>query len=195
MAETGSNLVGGINLNEATICMSGGAPGADLQFGMNAGRAGHYVIHWSFEGHASRAPDSETVLLSQEQLRDAHPALKQANTSLKRTIPWKKPWMLNLLRRNFFQVRWSDSVYAVSEIDWATNTVKGGTGWAIEMAKHLPLSNIWVYDQKQEQWYQWQENKWANISEPASPQGVYAGIGSRDLQEGGKLAIRRLYGH
>jgi hypothetical protein len=195
MGQSGSDLVESINLLETPICMSGGAPGADLQFGMNAGRAGHYVIHWSFSGHKTDAPQSEVVQLSEDQLTEAHDALEVANASLKRRIPWQKKWMLNLLRRNYFQVRWSESVYAVSEIDWKTNTVKGGTGWAIEMSKSLALPKIYVYDQKQEAWYVWTEQEWINTTDPDQPTGVYAGIGSRDLQEGGKLAIRRLYSH
>lgn len=193
MEQSGSDLVESINLLETPICMSGGAPGADLQFGMNAGRAGHYVIHWSFAGHKTDAPESEVVQLSEEQLSEAHVALEAANDRLKRRIPWQKKWMLNLLRRNYFQVRWSGSVYAVSEIDWKTGTVKGGTGWAIEMAKGLALPNIWVFDQKQEAWYVWTEKEWTTTADPLQPCGVYAGIGSRDLQEGGKHAIRRLY--
>ena len=31
------------------VCLSGGARGADVTWGINAKKAGHQVIHWSFK--------------------------------------------------------------------------------------------------------------------------------------------------
>jgi hypothetical protein len=51
--------------------MSGGADGADLQWGMCAGKAGHQVIHWSFDGHRSQAPYQEIVRIPPDLLKEA----------------------------------------------------------------------------------------------------------------------------
>lgn len=184
-----------ISLNE-TICMSGGAIGADLQWGMNAGKTGHFVIHWSFENHKTYAPKEEVVILTKDLLEETDQFLEVANKSLKRRIPKGKLWILNLLRRNFYQIKWSDAVYAVSSLD-KNNQVEGGTAWAVQMyIDRCKIENIqpklFLFDQKKNQWYKWEEN-WINIDSPPKPEKIYAGIGSRDLNDFGKNAIRNLY--
>jgi hypothetical protein len=182
-----------------SICLSGGALGADCQFGMNAGFAGHQVIHWSFNGHKSPAPEAEIIRLSQEQLNVADSYLFRANASLKRWVPTQKPWIANLLRRNLYQIQWSNSIYAVSS--WERNgIVKGGTSWAVQMyidrflIDHTPMeeANLYFFDQTDAQWWKWQET-WSKIESPQKPTKIYAGIGTRELTEAGKNAIRSLY--
>lgn len=182
------------------ICLSGGAVGSDLQWGMNAGRDGQGVIHWSFPKHRSDAPKQEIVVLSQEQLEKADSALLRASKSIKRPWPGKRSLNVkSLLRRNWYQVQWSDAVYAVSTINHH-NLVDGGTGWAVQMYldRHAQLSQFeplccYVFDQKQEQWFQW-IGGWKPIESPPKPQGIWAGVGTRDLNNAGKWAIRNLFG-
>ena len=185
---------------KGNICLSGGADGSDLQWGMNAGRDGQSVIHWSFENHKSQAPAQELVCLTQEQLVRADDALKQASKSVKRSWPGSRSQNVkSLLRRNWFQVRWAESVYAVSTFRH-DGVVNGGTGWAVQMfldihaqkAQFEPL-NIYVFDQKQEKWFQYM-GSWKPISAPPKPHGIWAGIGTRDLNDAGKWAIRNLFG-
>ena len=134
----------------ADICLSGGASGADRAWGLAAEKANHTVVHWSFKGHKP-STNKNIFILDDEELKEADPYLEKANKSLKRRIPYKKPWILNLLRRNWYQIKYTDAVYAVSEIeDWAFDDtytkdhepgtsynmpmgVKGGTGWACQM--------------------------------------------------------------
>src|SRR5574343_314486 len=103
-------------IGEKPICLSGGAKGADLQWGMTAGYAGHTVFHFSFANHRSLAPSDEVVVLSHEQLVLADEYLLKANETLKRHFPPKNDFATNLLRRNWYQVRDSDAVYAVSTL-------------------------------------------------------------------------------
>ena len=97
------------------LCLSGGADGADVQWGMTADFAKHSVIHWSFLGHRTKAPESEVVILTQEQLDEADPYLMEAAKTLKRYWPPKNQYVRNLLRRNWLQVRDSDSCYRSEE--------------------------------------------------------------------------------
>jgi hypothetical protein len=185
---------------KGNICLSGGAIGSDLQWGMNAGRDGQSVIHWSYENHKSDAPRQELIRLTQEQLEKADSVLKRASRTLKRSWPGNRSLgVKSLLRRNWYQVAWSESVYAVAEIDHK-GLVTGGTGWAVQMfldrfakeAMFEPLP-IYVFDQKQEKWFQWKAG-WKEIECPPKPSGVWAGIGTRDLNDAGKWAIRNLFG-
>lgn len=181
------------------FCMSGGADGADLQWGVCAGLAGHTVKHFIFAGHRSKAPREELVVLTEEQLLVADPFLERANETLKRRFPGQNPFVNSLLRRNYYQVAWSDSVYAVSSID-KKGLVEGGTSWAVQLFLDRfdgRPCDAYVYDQKTSKWFVWdgQQIGWNHIIEPPTPSGVWAGIGSRDLKENGKQAIRNLLGY
>ena len=166
---------------------------------MNAGRDGQSVIHWSFENHDSQAPAQEIVILTEEQLMVADDFLKKASKSLNRPFKdWFSHKTKSLLRRNYYQIAWSSSLYAVSTIK--NGKVQGGTGWAVQMfldrfeqeAQFNPIP-AYVYDQETQRWYQWCK-EWKPIDQPPKPSGLWAGIGSRKLTDSGKWAIRSLFG-
>lgn len=177
------------------VCLSGGADGADLQFGMCAGLVGHTVIHWGFDGHRSSAPRSEIVWLTRSQLVDADGRLIRAADGIRRRFPPRSDYVANLLRRNWYQVESAQSIYAVANL--VRGYVSGGTAWAVQMFLDrfddqgtLPA---YLYDQITDAWYQRVNGAWAPVV-PPFPDGVYAGVGSRDITANGKTAIRRLYG-
>lgn len=180
--------------DKADLCLSGGAEGADLQWGMVAGSAGHGVIHWTFAGHRSRAPSSEIAVLSPEQLAEADEHCKRASKTLRRWFPPKSPFVRNLLRRNWYQVAYSGSCYAVASI--VDGQVSGGTAWATQMFidRHEGAAcPCYVFDQAEGYWVVWDGPQgWKRIHEPPTPSGIYAGVGSRELGLTGKLAIRVL---
>jgi hypothetical protein len=185
---------------KGNMCLSGGAKGADAQWGMNAGRDGQSVIHWSFADHQHFVAEQEIVRLTDEQLEIADPFLKAAAKGLKKSYPGSRSAKVkSLLRRNYYQIAWADAVYAVSTIK--DGIVQGGTGWAVQMyldrhakiAQFEPLQ-LYVYDQAAEQWFQW-IGAWRPLeAPPEKPQGIWAGIGTRDLNDAGKWAIRNLFG-
>jgi hypothetical protein len=183
------------------VCLSGGALGADLQWGMCAGMAGHTVIHWSFKGHRTTAPKQELVVLNAEQLLAADEALKAAAPKLLKGYRVGRPpdrndsFVANLLRRNFYQVATAERVYAVTSIK--DGIVQGGTAWATQMFMDRfngDPCECYVFDQVADGWFKW-NGLWEAISSPPEPFGVWAGIGSRDLQQNGKAAIRALLGY
>lgn len=173
------------------ICLSGGAEGADQQWGMTAGLKGHQVIHWSFEKHKTHVPESEVVPLTEEQLLAADPALDRARKVMGRGKS-RTPYVMNLLRRNYYQVRDAERVYAVASL--AHKSVEGGTGYAVTMflqrSAFLPCE-CYVFDQDVEKWFAW-KGEWVEIECPPKPHGIWAGIGSRKLTPAGKRAIRDL---
>ena len=173
------------------ICLSGGAAGADVEWGKAAHAAGHKVIHWGFTGHKSTAPKDQIVELSDEQLKISHAAVRDAARALDKNPP-KRPGVAQLIQRNYFQVAWSTSCYAVTAI--RTDIKPGGTAWATVMFAQLhPESReLYIFDQLKNRWVQWNGKDWDPIDSPPRPTGIWAGIGSRDLTEGGREAIRKL---
>lgn len=178
---------------DADVCLSGGAEGADQQWGMVAGQAGHKVIHWSFEGHTTHVPDQEVVVLTQQLLNQADGPCKKANETLKRIYPPRNIYTKNLLRRNWFQVRDAQSLYAITGFD-NKKMVQGGTAWAIQMFLDLGKTSAYVFSQETGEWFTW-NNEWKVTEDVPRPVGIWAGIGSRKLQENGKNAIRKLFNY
>lgn len=216
-------LVGKLSDN---LMLSGGAKGADTIWGEYATKAGHQVIHWSFDGHKSHAPENQTVKLDIETLKEADIRLEMAKQSLGRNIPYNKPWIVNLLRRNWFQVQYAESVFAVGtfaddapiagiEINRQRKNklgINGGTAWAIQMyvdrwqeaREKDPLSNpncrITFFDQNKYEIFvydpvsaTWNPMIRAHPQQHKTPEGIYAAIGTRDLNENGKEFIRRSF--
>ena len=142
----------------------------------------------------------------------------------------KDEYIGNLLRRNWFQVKDANSVYAVGYLDPKKAIiydpmeghdrnyhitkdrkdrmgVKGGTGWACQMYLDRYRRscgdmqfNLIFYDQSTRNIYRYTPDtgNWIIINDAITilsmkPEGVYAAIGSRDLQPHGKAFIEQLY--
>lgn len=120
-----------------------------------------------------------------------------------------------LVRRDYMQVKYSDAVFAVSEIILPgekgkavkgkryENTTKkaivdGGTGYAVQMAIDLGKP-VYVFHQgtladntTKVGWYEWNDTEFEPMDAPALTQR-YAGVGSRQLNDAGKKAIEDVY--
>lgn len=194
-------MLDNIKITSGDILLSGGAAGADTAFGKAAQKAGHQVVHWSFNGHKVKLKN-DVYALSDDQLKEADPFLIRANKSIIRTFPATSEHTNNLLRRNYYQVKWSQSVYAISSFTDDSSMLKvfGGTAWAIQLYADRFLydresfnnCHLYFFDQKSDQWFKWYRS-WIKIQKPPTPNGVYAGIGSRELTDAGLAAINSLY--
>lgn len=185
------------------IFISGGASGSDLQFGMCAGKAGHQVFHYIFEGHGSKAPKSEHVKLTQDQLDEGDPFLIRANETLGRSYPTEKLYVNNLLRRNYMVQRDVHALYAISAFD-RHGLVFGGTAWACQMmidrfeGKPAPL---YMFDQALDTWFAHAGGQSWELIDGLPPLpgtngiDVWSGIGTRSLEQNGKEQIRLLTGY
>jgi len=83
--------------------------------------------------------------------------------------------------------------YQVLAIGWiqSDKTVKGGTGWGVELAKFFnrPVS---VFDQETNVWYTWKENEWVEEI-PVISHKTFCGTGTRNLSDEGEKAIEELF--
>jgi len=111
--------------------------------------------------------------------------LHKANEKLKRRFPSSNNFVNSLLRRNYWQVKNSSAIYAISIIK--DNIVQGGTGWACQMAIDLK-KDLFVFDQQKNNWYFWNTYCFEKIDTPILTEN-FAGIGTRNLTENGKKAI------
>jgi len=174
--------------------MSGGADGADLVWGAEARRHGHKVLHFSFAGHRTQAPPDELVILSDHDMRRADPYLAKASARLKRHWPPASKYAANLLRRDWYQVKNAERVYAVASLQ-ENGQIKGGTAWTVDLfiARHdRRPCEAYLFELNRRQWFKWNTD-WEAIAMRPPPLGMWAGIGTRALSPSGEAAIRGLF--
>lgn len=144
--------------------------------------------------------------LSSEQRAEVEAAYQQAAKDLGRPVMAATTYAGKLVRRDYLQAKAGDAIYAVSTIVQPGETnkkgykvkskgesVDGGTGYAVQMAINMGKP-VHVYDQEKQQWYQWSSTVGKFIAEetPILTQ-KYTGIGTREINEAGKQAIRDVY--
>jgi hypothetical protein len=185
-----------------SLCFSGGANGADHAWGLMALEKKHDLIHFTFSGHKP-AVDKNLQLLSEHELKTADPYVLHASKFMKRKYPSNKEHVNNLIRRNWYQIRFAERIYAIANFlqeDPGTLKISGGTAWAATMyvdrwymEKNFKECELYLFDMQSNTWMQWWET-WKTIERPPIPYGRYAGIGSRDISDEGIRAIFEVYG-
>jgi hypothetical protein len=70
--------------------------------------------------------------------------------------------------------------------------VKGGTGWAAELARHWGKP-VHVYDQERRGWFRWRDSAWSPEPDPRITHTRFTGTGTRFLSDDGRRAIRALF--
>ena len=104
-------------------------------------------------------------------------------------------WDRTPLLRKVLQVLWhvvshADQVFIVGIIQ-QDDTVHGGTGWSVELARRWKKP-VWVFDQEKEDWFHWNGDSWITDLPVISSPNI-AGSGTRFLNEAGKHAIKDLF--
>ena len=82
-------------------------------------------------------------------------------------------------------------MFAVGAVN-PDKTVHGGTGWALELARHWGKP-VHLFDQDRKQWFRWDVRDWAAEAPPTIRSERFAGAGTRSLSEDGRAAIRALF--
>ena len=170
---------------------SGGANGSDLYWQNLSAKFGVRVKAFSFEAHGKR--NSARVVLTEEQLKQADEYLHKANITLKRHFPTTKNFVNNLLRRNWYQIKNTNGVFAVGKLSTSRSIVEGGTGWAVQMAIDA-RKPVYVFDTMSNSWqrYEYGQKKFIFCKVPRLTLN-FTGIGTRALSEKGKAAIDKTF--
>lgn len=176
-----------IKANEVTL-FSGGAKGAETVFGECAAAHGLTEVNFTFDGHHLNR-NVGTVFLSQDDLAKSDMIMSEVSRRINRDYS-SRPWMRGILQSICHQVNKGYQVFVVGTIQ-ADQTVKGGTGWAAELAKlfNRPLA---VYDQELKEWFAWHGGAWIK-EEPFIMHYNICGTGTRHLNAEGEAAIRDLF--
>lgn len=173
----------------AYTLLSGGASGAEQAFGEEAERFGLKEVNFSFPGRKT-ARMRGVVELSEVDLRAGEVSEAYVESHLHRKFP-KTPTFQRTLQSIWHQVATAGEVFVVGVVQ-PDDTVKGGTGWAAELAKHFKKP-VYVFDQERKEWLRWGGRGWLEAANLRIQRRRFAGTGTRFLTEDGRTAIRKLF--
>jgi len=167
---------------------SGGHKGAETEFGKNAECWGIREVNYTFEGHVVER-DKNCTVLSEEELKKGDVSMEIVSRRMSRTYA-KADKIRKVIQSIFHMVNKGYHVFAIGWIQ-PDDTVKGGTGWGVELAKlfNRPVS---VYDQDRKGWFSWKDNQWA-ADTPVIQGESFVGTGTRNLTADGVQAIEALF--
>jgi hypothetical protein len=185
------------------VCHSGGAEGSDTMFSQIGRKYGVKTNAYSYKTKYHDSDDK--VEISDEDYKEGIIEITKANKVLKRFGIHR---FLNLLARNWAQVKYSDEVFAIGTIvlpgkkgskgfynKSQLEVVDGGTGYAVQMAIDN-RKTVYVFDQEKDKWFRW---SYTSLSfrelkgTPVITSENFAGIGTREIKPNGILAIQEVY--
>jgi len=171
------------------ILFSGAHSGAETEFGSLAEKYKLVEKNFSFSGR-DVGRKRGLVILKPDELRQGEVSQFYLQTTLKREFSDSQEFK-KVLQTIWHQVNPAQEVFAVGLIQH-DKTVKGGTGWAVELAKQLNKP-VHVYDQSAKQWFTWKESNWTACDSPRIQYSKFVGTGTSKLNEDGKKAIAEVF--
>ena len=164
-----------------------GFKGAETVFGETAEKYSVNEVILTFEGH-KLSREKNVRVLSKEDLERGNISMELASKMLNRTY-YETDKIRKVLQTIFHLVNSGYQVFVIGSIQ-EDGSVKGGTGWAVQLAKmfNRPLH---VFDQPSGKWFTWKEG-WQEDS-PRIQYDTFVGSGTRYLNEAGRTAIEKLF--
>jgi hypothetical protein len=185
------------------VCHSGGAEGSDTAWEKIGEKFGVKTKAYSYKTKVHTSPNK--VEISDEDYKEGISEVNKANKFLNRYGIHK---YMNLLARNWAQVKYSKQVFAIGTIikpgeknsksyynKGKYDIVDGGTGYAVQMGINNERE-VFVFDQVRDKWFRWSYStlQFVEIKDtPVITNNDFAGIGTRELEPNGLKAIRDIY--
>jgi len=191
-----------LNLDNVT-CHSGGADGSDTVWEVEGEKLGVQTKAYSYKTPKHKSKNK--VEISDEDYKEGIIEVNKANKWLGRYGIHK---YMNLLARNWAQVKYSEQVFAIGHIvnpgqkgsrgyynKSKYQSVDGGTGYAVQMAINNQ-EEVFVFDQNIDKWFRWSYTSMSFVELNEVPSIEYqnfAGIGTRDIKQNCVNAIKSVY--
>ena len=179
---------------EDVILFSGGAQGAEAEFGACAERFGIEEVNFSFDGHKPGRTRGLRVL-NHEELNAGDISLAYVSRLMNRRYA-ETPTFRKILQSIWYQINNGQEIYVIGTIQ-PDQTVRGGTGWGAEFAK-LCNKPLFVFDQEQNGWFEWDgdHSKWVargGAEAPRIEHVHFTGTGTRQPTAAAVKAIADLF--
>ena len=168
---------------------TGGHKGTEEYFGITAEKWGLTEVTFNFNGH-DISRERGLKILSDEELSRGGVGPDIIKKRLERDFA-QTPFMQKIFQVQFHIV---NNGYQVFACGWllSNGTVKGGTGWAVELAK-LFNRPVHLFEQDRKEWVSWVHNEWVTEEEPVISHKTIAVTGTRCLSDEGMQAIDELF--
>lgn len=172
-------------------------------YSMYSGDATGADSYWSAIGkqYGMNVTQYKASDINPENRQEATEKVTNAAKELGRVFPMKPnktrdekatEYSNNLLLRDWLQIKNSDTVFAIGELN-SRNQVEGGTGWAVQMAISEG-KQVYLFEQNRNTWMRSTSNGgWQNMSETPKLIANSTCIGTRKLKDNGKQAIRNVF--
>ncbi len=167
---------------------SGGLRGAEAEFGRIAEEFGVNEVNFSFKGHQMERV-KDVKVLSEEELQQGDISMTIVSKRLGKKFSQAER-IRRVIQSIFHMVNNGYQIFAIGWIN-EDGTVKGGTGWAVELGKFFNRP-VHVFDQGRNKWFTWKGGVWIEDN-PRIEYETFVGTGTRYLSEEGKKAIRELF--
>ncbi|MGI8671844.1 MAG: hypothetical protein ACR2LU_04480 [Luteitalea sp.] len=174
------------------ILFSGGAPGAEAEFGAQAERFGIEEVTFGFEGHVAERTRG-LRMLNHEELRAGDVSLAYVSQLMNRRYA-DTPTFRKVLQSIWYQINHGQEIFVIGTI-LSDGHVKGGTGWGAEFAK-LCNKPLHVFDQDRDGWFSWNDREWVartGTDLPCIGHAHVTGTGTRVLRDNSQQAIAALF--
>ena len=184
-------------------CHSGGALGADSYWEGEGREYGVKTKAYSYKTTYHKSVNK--VEITEEDYIEGITQIKQANLNLNR---FGIERFMNLLARNWAQVKYSKQTFAIGEIidpgkkgkrgyysKSKYQSVDGGTGYAVQMSINNNRDTF-VFDQVKNKWFRWSYTSLSFIELAEVPKITsqdFAGVGTREINQNGIDAIKNVY--
>jgi len=173
---------------------SGGCPGSDMEWENEGYKYGVTTIAYSFYNHVQESKNPK--ILTVDELAEGWFHVKIADRTLMKNVEsLESPYMRNLLCRNWFQVKNAEAVFAIGKF-FSNTIVSGGTGWAVQMAVDCdkPVF-VFLQDTMGGGWFRYMPIVGFESCRGEMPilTENFAGIGTRDINDWGREAIKKIY--
>lgn len=185
------------------ICHSGGAIGADTHWEEIGHKFGVKTKAYSYKTKSHTTTNK--VEISEDDYKEGIEQVNKANSILKRYGISK---YMNLLARNWAQVKYSEQIFAVGTFvkpgekdskgytnKGVIDVVSGGTGYAVMMGINNERE-VFLFNQVRDSWFRWSytSNSFVVLKScPKITKQNFAGIGTRELKQNGKEQIEQVY--
>jgi hypothetical protein len=184
------------------VCHSGGAVGSDTEWEVIGQEFGVKTRAYSYK--TAKHVSLNKVEISEDDYKEGVEEINKANKWLNRYGIHK---YMNLLARNWAQVKYSDEVIAIGYIvkkgeknpkgyynKGKYDMVDGGTGYACQMAINHQRP-VYVFDQIRDKWFRWSYSSlcYMECKCPKITHQNFAGIGTREIKPNGIQAIRDVF--
>lgn len=170
--------------------VAGGGKGAEAEFGRCAEEWGMPELNYTFKGHKFLERTRGVIELDEDELKKGDFSLKYVSKRLNRLLS-DIPQVRNILQTIWHQINVANQVFVIGAIQ-EDGTVRGGTGWGAELAR-LWRKPLFVFDQNKNSWFRWSGTVWEITTPPVITTETFAGVGTQNLNEAGKQAIRELF--